>query len=295
MKIAQGTEIEGIAASKHRGGSANYIRLIDGDDNSMIDNFSIIVARTPGRFSPRHRHNFEQFRFQLKGVANYGRTGKLKPGMLGYFPEGMHYGPQTQDESEKLEMIVMQCGGASGQGYPGRDATMRAVDELKAYGSFKDGVFTRNPGLPGKKNLDSFQAIWEHLAGRPMKYPKPRYDSPLLMHPDNLDWTDLEGQRGVAYKHMGTFTEYSSSAGFLRLEAGASHKLAGKRDLYVALKGAGSVGEQPLRYLTSLFLDFDEQVVLKATEQTELLHIRLPDLRSLKARLERDTYRQAAE
>ena len=88
MKIVQGMDISGVAASKHRGGNAVYTRLIDGDDYSIVDNFSLIVARTPGRFSPRHRHNFEQFRFQLEGTANYGRTGKLKPGMLGYFPEG---------------------------------------------------------------------------------------------------------------------------------------------------------------------------------------------------------------
>ena len=295
MKITQGSEVQGAAASKHRGGSANYLRLIDGDDNSMIDNFSLIVARTPGRFSPRHRHNFEQFRFQLSGVANYGKTGKLEPGMIGYFPEGVHYGPQTQDEGEKLEMIVMQCGGASGQGYPGRNATNRATEELLAYGSFKDGVFTRNPGLPGKKNLDSFQAIWEYLAGRPLSYPKPRYDVPILMHPEDCEWTAVEGARGVYRKHMGSFTEFETTAGFLRLEPGASHTLVGKRDLLVVLKGAGSVADQPMRYLTSLFLDFGEKATLNATAETEILHLRLPDLRALKAREASRPQKVAAE
>ena len=79
-------------------------------------------------------------------------------------------------------------------------ASLEATEELKKLGTFKDGVFHRNPGQPGKKNLDGFQAIWEHLTGRALKYPKPRYDVPILMHPDNYDWVPVEGQPGSAWR-----------------------------------------------------------------------------------------------
>lgn len=295
MKIVQGDQIEGGAASRHRGGSATYARLLDGDDTSLIDNFSLVLAKTPGRFSPRHRHNFEQFRFQIRGTANYGRTGKLKPGMLGYFPEAVHYGPQTQDEGDELEMLVLQCGGASGSGYPGRTASMRATEELKQLGTFKDGIFHRNPGLPGKRNLDGFQAIWEHVNQRPLVYPKPRYDAPILMHPENFDWAAVPGQAGVAEKPMGMFTERTCGASFLRLDAGASFDVAGKRDIYIVLHGSGTVGTHPMRRLTVAFLETGDQARFVARDESELLHFRLPDLTALKARQHEQHLTAAAE
>ena len=282
MKVVQGDKVEGKPASFHRGGSAKYTHLIEGDDASPTDNFSLVIARTPGRFSPRHRHNFEQFRYQLEGVADYGRTGKLKPGMIGYFPEGVHYGPQTQDPGDQLAMLVLQCGGASGSGYPGRTAVMAAQDEMRKYGHFKDGVFFRNEGVPGKRNLDSFQAIWEHISGRPMVYPKPRYDVPILMHPESFEWIPVEGAAGVAEKPMGIFTERQASARFLKVEPGAALSLTGKRDILFVVSGKGTVEgdtkSEPLRPHTTVYLEPGDKAQVRAKQEIELLNMRLPDL-----------------
>jgi len=292
MKIAQGDNIEQKPASYHRGGSAKekfggasakYSQVFDGDPESPIDNYSVVIARTPGRYSPRHRHNFEQFRFQLEGVANYGRTGVLKPGMLGYFPEGVHYGPQTQEEGEELAVLVLQCGGASGSGYPGRDATLKAQKELLKLGTFENGVFHRKEGLPGKTNLDSFQAVWEHISGRPLVYPQPRYDAPILIHPDHFVEVSVEDAPGVFEKCLGAFTECQSEAGMMRIAAGTEYKPAGKRDIFVALSGRGRIEDEPLRRFTSLFLDFDESATIRAEEDVHMLRLRLPDLRHLVA------------
>jgi hypothetical protein len=283
MKIVQGDEIREDARSSHRGGTVSYVRLIEGEPNTL-DNFSLIVARTPGRFSPRHRHNFEQFRLQLEGVANYGRTGTLKPGMLGYFPEGVHYGPQTQDEGEHLASLVLQCGGASGSGYLGREGEVTYAEELKAFGEFKDGVFRRRAGLPGKRNLDAFQAIWEHVNRRPLVYPKARYDRPILMNPENFDWVPVEGHRGVHAKTMGSFTERRTMAEFLKLDPGAIFETTGKRDLFYVLAGKGRVSGKPLRKMTTVWLDDGDRADFSATETVEMLHLRLPDLSELKAR-----------
>jgi hypothetical protein len=295
MRIVQGDEVQGAAASKHRGGSATYARLLDGDDSSLIDNFSLILAKTPGRFSPRHRHNFEQFRFQLRGTADYGRTGKLKPGMLGYFPEAVHYGPQTQDEGDELEMLVLQCGGASGSGYPGRNASAAATEELKKLGEFKDGVFHRSEGVPGKRNVDGFQAIWEHVNQRPLVYPKPRYDAPILTYPENFDWVPLSSAEGVWERRIGAFTERQCEASFLRLDEAAEFALLGKRDIFVVLQGSGTIGDQPLRRLTTVYLDVDEEAHLVGRERLEILHFRLPDLSQLKADAGTPSHAQAAE
>jgi mannose-6-phosphate isomerase-like protein (cupin superfamily) len=283
MKIVHGARVESKAESQHRGGVSHRQRLLEGEAG-RIDNFSLVIARPKDRFSPRHRHNFEQFRYQIEGEADYGETGVLKPGMLGYFPESVHYGPQKQGNGQDLCVLTLQCGGASGSGYLGRDAEFNVTKELEKLGTFKDGVFTRNPGVPGKKNLDGAQAIWEHAMGRPLEYPKPRYEKPILMQPGNFDWVPLEGQQGVAEKFMGTFTERRASASFFRLDPGASFTVTGRRTIYVVLKGAGDLEGEDYGQHTTLFLEgADERATFTARDETELLHFRLPNLSGVRA------------
>src|SRR5262249_40413746 len=80
-------------------------------------------------------------------------------------------------------------------------------------GEFKDGVFRRRADVEGKRNLDGYQAIWEHVNGRPMVYPKPRYPQPIFMDPANYEWVPVEAAPGVAEKLLGVFTERRSEAG----------------------------------------------------------------------------------
>jgi hypothetical protein len=280
MKIVQGDQQRADARSSHRGGTVSYLRLLDGEPNT-IDNFSLVLARTPSRFSPRHRHNFEQFRLQLEGIADYGRTGKLKPGMIGYFPEGVHYGPQ--DQGTDLAMLVLQCGGASGSGYLGREGEVTYAEELKAFGEFRNGVFHRREGLPGKRNLDAFQAIWEHVNGRALVYPKPRYDKPIFVNPENFAWIPVDGQTEVFEKLVGSFTERRTSARFVRIDPGAVYEVDGKRDIYFVLSGKGRVADKPLKKLTTVWLDDGERVSFEATDTVEMVNLRLPDLSGLKA------------
>jgi hypothetical protein len=293
MKVVHADKIEAKMASSHRGGGSLRQRLLDGPPMS-VEGFSLVIAKSVDRFSPRHRHNFEQFRYQIEGEADYSATGTLKPGMIGYFPEGVHYGPQKQHEGQELCVLTLQFGGASGGGYPGRTASLEATEELKKLGTFKDGVFRRNPGLPGKKNVDGFQAIWEHLTGRPLKYPKPRYDVPILMHPDNFEWVPVEGQPGAYEKVMGVFTERRSQAGFVRLDPGAAYTAGGGRDIFFAIAGEGKVGNDSYRKFSSVQLDPDEQAVFKAKEATEFLHLRLPNLTDLAQRERGQAEREVA-
>ena len=49
--------------------------------------FSSTSDNLEGDFSsPRHRHNFDQFRFQIEGTMNFDRNGKMTAGRLGLFP-----------------------------------------------------------------------------------------------------------------------------------------------------------------------------------------------------------------
>ena len=277
MKIVQGDELTPQRGLEHRGGTFHYTRLMHGEP-ATLGNFQLNIGMIGGDFySPRHRHNFEQIRYQLEGTLDFARTGKMTQGMLGYFPEGVAYGPQTQREGESVKTLVLQCGGASGSGYLSREEVKAGMEELKKYGTFKDGVFHRNEGQPGKRNLDGYQAIWEFVNQRPMVYPKPRYASPILLDPANYEWVSVAGQAGVAEKLLGVFTERRTEARFLKLDGGARLQASG-RGIYVVLQGAGTVEGQKLRRFTTIYPDAGEAATVAASETTQILHMGLPDL-----------------
>src|SRR5262249_44960644 len=97
MKIVQTDEIPLKRGLEHRGGRSHGRIMVEGEPGAL-ENFQLSFGQMGGDFnSPRHRHNFEQIRYQLEGVLDYGRDGKLVAGMVGYFPEAVYYGPQSQD------------------------------------------------------------------------------------------------------------------------------------------------------------------------------------------------------
>src|SRR5262249_20856584 len=144
------------------------------------------------------------------------------------------------------------------------------MEELKGEGEFKDGVFRRRAEVEGKRNMDGYQAIWEHVNERPMVYPKPRYPQPIFMDPASYQWVPVAGAAGVTEKLLGVFTERRSEAGFYRIEAGARFTARGN-GIYVVIHGEGTVGDQPLRALTTVSLDAGESVTFNAREEIELL------------------------
>ena len=281
MKIVQGDELEWVRGLEHRGGTFHFRNLMEGTPGT-IDNFQLSMGRNDKDFvSPRHRHNFDQFRFQLEGDLDFARDGKMKPGMVGYFPEGAAYGPQTSKSTAMT--IVLQFGGASGSGYLSRKEVKAGMDALKQFGSFEAGVYRRNEGVPGKRNMDGYEAIWAHANGRDLQYPQPRYPAAIMMDRERFAWVPAAGHPGVCEKVLGAFTERRTEAAFLELEAGSSYPGAG-RAIYVATKGKGRVDDQVLRPFTTVFLDHGEHAAFTAEETTELLRLGLPDLRDLAAK-----------
>jgi hypothetical protein len=167
------------------------------------------------------------------------------------------------------------------------------MEELKAFGEFKDGVFHRRDGA-GKRNMDAYQAIWEHVHGREMVYPQGRYHKPIFMDSSHYDWAPVRGAKGVTEKLFGVWTERRIEAGLIRLEPGARHEVHG-RGVFLVLSGAGTCEGQPLRKFTTVSLDQDERTILQASETLELLHYGLPDLTGLSASVHTSGVMQAAE
>ena len=77
----------------HPTGAIAFQHLLRGDPGSP-DNFMLILGRQDGDFHmPRHRHNFDQIRLPIVGPMDHGDF-VLGEGEVGYFVEGLAYGPQ---------------------------------------------------------------------------------------------------------------------------------------------------------------------------------------------------------
>ena len=258
-----------------RGGKFRYYPLLAGKEGST-GNFFLQLSNTFDDFdSPRHRHNFDQIRVQLEGVADFSRDGKMSPGMIGYFPEGVYYGPQSL-AGESLT-LVLQFGGASRSGYLSEDEFQRGIVELKQHGSFEQGIYrsTRPDGRP--RNQDAYEAVWEHVHGRELHYPQSRYDKPVFMHPDAADWSVQDMPAGVACRHLGTFSEARTTLSQFRMESGARLSVPRNTVIFV-LSGQGSTGAEGYWEARSSLYSGAQEGTLVAKAASELLSIELPQV-----------------
>jgi hypothetical protein len=281
MKIVHADTVEWKRGLQHRGGTFHYRHLLNGEPGSP-GNFQFNIGQLEGDFSsPRHRHNFDQFRFQLEGTMNFDRNGKMAAGCFGYFPEGAAYGPQSSDG--RSTTAVLQFGSASGSGYLSRDEVYAGTEELKKYGTFEGGIFHRNDDVEGRRNTDGYQAIWEHVHGERMEYPKPRYRDPIMVDPSHYEWLAVAGMPGVMHKPLGMFTERQCGAELISFKRGTIYRAEG-RSVYLVVSGSGIAEDEGYRPLTALHVEDGERVELVAREDTELLRLVLPDLAGMKER-----------
>jgi hypothetical protein len=283
MRIVHGDQVEEkIHLQQHRQALFKHRTLATGEPGTPGNFILEMVRTTADFFSPRHRYNFDQFRYQLEGEIDFDRNGKMTPGTLGYFPEGTPYGPQSSSVSSLA--LVLQFGGASGNGCMTLEQLEAGAAELKQHSTFEQGAFRRNEGEAGKRNVDGYQAVWEHVHKRAMTYPAKRYHDPIMMSPEHFDWVPAEGAPGVCEKLMGVFTERGCEARFLRLAPPARLRASGRK-LYFVLTGEGRVGSpernQAYRHHTTLFCERGDDALFEAETPTEMLVLGLPRLERL--------------
>ncbi len=198
--------------------------------------------------------------------------GPIDAGEVGYFPEGVHYGPQEGD-SDRL-VLVVQFGGASGQGYLGYDQVKVGQQELLSEGTFERGVFKRKPGSKGRKNQDGYEAVWQHVMGHPVTYSPPRFKGPVVMQPHNYTWVECEGAKGVRRKPLGSFSERNVGIEFQSIDEGVSLELVPSKDRRLIFFTSGK--GVPYKRHTAMSLEPGEGFTLKALTPSELLLITLP-------------------
>jgi hypothetical protein len=267
-------EVPVVERQHARAGLFHSQSLLNGPEGTP-ENFYLQLSHLHNDFfSPRHRHNFDQVRVQLIGDASFTRDGVMRPGTVGYFPEGVYYGPQENAGESKT--LVLQFGGASGGGYISEERFQQGVEELKQFGTFEKGVFHRPKEDGGRKNQDAYEAVWEHIHGRRMEYPKSEHAEPVFMDPKDFAWADEPAAPGVRRKLLGVFSARKTRISILGLEAGATAKLAPNAIAFV-LSGRGTAAGKEWRPHATLRTG-EEAQSLRATEASEMLEIHIPHL-----------------
>jgi len=264
----------------HPTGALAFKYLLEGDD-SASDNFVLLLARQDKHFATeRHRHNFDQFRFPIRGDMNVGDGIRLPEGQLGYFTEGAPYGPQDDpleppEAGERIH-LTLQFGGATGYGYLSPKRLRACRDELRRNGEFVDVFYRRHDG----KTQNGLDAVWQHAFGSKMEYPRPRYPAPIIMDPKSFRWLADADAPGVERKHLGTFTERGVFTEILRLHPGASltsHRVDARQLLFV-LSGSGSIDDAGIAAHSAIELEPGEQRRIVGKEMLELLVFGLPPI-----------------
>lgn len=227
--------------------------------------------------TPRHHHNFEQFRHPIKGDYVIGKDEVLPAGWVGYFPESAYYGPQTM--SPNLEMFTMQFGGPTGFGFWSVRQRRKGFDELSAKGKFEGGVYSWADPDGKRHNQDAAEAMWEHINGRKIEYPLGRYRNLILMNPAAFAWEKEADASGVARKILGDFTERRIRVGFIRLDKGAMLNFGTEKAPEALVVKEGSVSHDGKTYarLSAFGVEGDESpITLKANEACELYYMKMP-------------------
>ena len=280
MDIVHGGQMpwgENLAA--HRQGGMAHKVLFEGEEGSP-DNYVLVLANEGSDYySPRHRHAWDQVRFCLEGSVPIGRELSVDAGEVGYFPEGVPYGPQ-QGGPNRL-VLLLQFGGAGGLGYLSARQLRQGREALAAEGRFEKGVFRRTGG-EGPKNQDAYEALWRNLTGKAIVYPKPRYKAPIVMRPESFPWRAVDGAAGVRARALGSFPERGLSLDMIGLDAGSAWTVppVGAQRLIFIREGEGRCGEGAYLPHSAIRLERGETTALTASSETEMLMITVPPVRA---------------
>jgi hypothetical protein len=204
----------------HRGGGRKGKNFGFFDPAHGVSINASMSVYTSERLNPRHKHDFDQVRYYVRGGENYSKQ-VFGPGDCVYFPEGVSYGPTfTAEGFEENVRLGMQFQGPSRRPFFQRLQVQKGELELRELGgTFDDkGLFI----WPNGRKQDSAEAIREHLGSQPISYPKARYDEYVVMHSNEYPWIPLDGVSGVAVKHLGYFNELGPNIKLVQLDAGAS-------------------------------------------------------------------------
>lgn len=257
-----GTMREGVLAQKHL--------LFGVDDTPTNYDLNMGRAGAGGWRTPRHRHNFDQIRYVIKGQLPYGEGLYLPEGCIAYFPESVPYGPQ--DRAEGLETMVLQFGGASGGGYLSVARREAANAVLNTKGRFEKGMYVYKDENGVEQRRDGSEACFEEATGQKLEFAKPRYRDVVAMNPDAYDWQP-QGE-GCYAKTLGVFTERGARISFIKLDPEGIYQGGARDSFEILFQTKGRLIVDNVAYDRHSAFEFspgEGPVAMRAVEPSELI------------------------
>ena len=277
MQINSPATAPDYTAGNLREGTLDSKVLLRGREGSL-NNYRLSFETAEESWStPRHRHNFDQIRLPIKGVVEYGKALPTLPiGVVAYFPESVHYGPQVRHDGSQT--LTLQLGGASANGFMSPEERRRGFDDLLKKGTFEKGAYNWKDEKGQVHRQDSYEAVWEYIRKRKLEYAQPRYTTQVVMNPQHFDWQPDPAQRGVSRKWLGSFTERQLELCYVRVERGAKLRVEAHPAPQILFLVKGAVSSQGTAHgeHTAFGLEPGESAELAGVEDNELLFIRFP-------------------
>lgn len=261
--------------SKHRSGGIEIKQLFSRDSGVGGMEMTVVQFGREPFFSPPHKHGFDQIRIGLEGVTTYGRF-QLGPRVIGYFPAGVTYGPQTVEEPS-LQSILQFDGTGDGVFCPlaSLDA---ATERLRPRGLFEKGYFTPTGG----ERQEAWQATFREATGREPFIPDARYPEPVFLNIDAFPWTN-DDRTGVKRKVLGRFCEPVTTLEVLAAPKGKSVRLGAAKQAIAAFVLSGRVrveGDALGAYSGLMLEEGDHADVAIVSDEAELVVVTLPEFRA---------------
>jgi hypothetical protein len=173
--------------------------------------------------------------------------------------------------------LVLQLGGASGDGYISEARFQEGVQALKSTGTFAKGVYSRVDASGKKINQDAYEAVWESIHQTELHYRKSEYPAPVFMDPQTFEaqidpWA--QQSMGVLRKSLGVFSQRKLAIGILLVDSGSAFKLQPHSFGFV-LKGDGEFQGRAFKQHATFQSD-DSSASLQAHSSVEMIEIHLP-------------------
>ena len=133
----------------------------------------------------------------------------------------------------------------------------------------------------GTINQDAYEAVWEHLNGREMKYPENRYEKPVFMRPSASQWRPDAVAPGASRKNLGIFSECETAISVRKIPAGSQVDVPANTILFVmegeGASGSVTSGSGAWEKHSSMFSG-TEPALIRASVESEIVQIELPHL-----------------
>ncbi len=186
----------------------------------------------------------------------------MKPGTIGYFPEGAYYGPQGPDDGRHLYGDpAVRWAERLGPADPGTNGGRE--ERASQSRQLREG---RVPPQSGRSRTEgtwtALKPFGKQINGRKLVYPEPQYAAPVMMYPDHFSGCRSPASAGVEEKLLGVFTDCQIPCALYRVHPGATFTAHG-RGIFMVMSGRGARGENFRKY-TSVYLDTGETTSFEA-------------------------------